>query len=63
MIKIKNKWILLQIQGTKLGKKIWKASHISLNLEATLQMCYYKKVLLKYTANLQCNTHVELRFQ
>ena len=50
MIKIVNKWISLQIQDVKLSKEIWKASQISLNLESSLQMRYYKKVFWKYAA-------------
>ena len=31
--------------------------------EAALQRCSYKKVFLKYAANLQENTHAKVRFQ
>ena len=31
--------------------------------EADLHSCSYKKVFLKYEANLQENTHVKVRFQ
>ena len=31
--------------------------------EETLHMCSYKKVIRKYTANLQENTHAEVRFR
>ena len=31
--------------------------------EAALQRCFWKKMIRKYAANLQENTHAELRFQ
>ena len=32
-------------------------------IEAVTQRCSYEKVLWKYAANLQENTHAEVRFQ
>ena len=52
MIKIISKLISLQFLLDELSKKIWKAFQVSLNWEAALQMCYYKKALWKYVANL-----------
>ena len=62
MTKIINKWISLRIEGVKLSNQIWEAAQISLNLEAALQMCYYKKAFWKYAANLHDNIHVEVPF-
>ena len=43
--------------GVKLSKEIQKAFQISLNSEAALLMCYYKKVFWKCAENLQENIH------
>ena len=44
----------------KLLDSIWNAISRS---EATTQKCSYEKMLWKYAANLQENTHAEVRFQ
>ena len=46
-------------------KVLWKKNNDRLveNTDAVLYMCSYKKVFWKYPANLQENTHVEVRFQ
>ena len=39
-------------------KTVWK----KVSSEAALQWCSYEKVFWKYAANLQQNTHAEMRF-
>ena len=34
-----------------------------LDTEAALKRCFWEKVFWKYAANLQENTHAEVRFQ
>ena len=36
---------------------------MSLNSEAPIQMCHFKKVFWKYAENLQENIHAEVQFQ
>ena len=63
---IRNKLISNNIEGTQNNMELFRrrrAISFQRATETTIQRCYYKKVFLKYAANLQENTHAKVKFQ
>ena len=63
---IHNKLISNNIEGTQNNMELFRrkrAISFQKATEATIQRCYYRKVFLKYAANLQENTYAKVKFQ